>query len=199
MNARIGARGSYVLTLMGSYGSALGLTASFEIYDVTTSVFDAIFGLAAFSGCILPGSPIEQGMDAWIPAVPVQEVMVRELAAMGAFTFHLYDNALAIGGTTVLTDFSEMSYPGYSAVLAAYSGPAFEFDTRWTISFDPVQFTGPTSGAPVAPLGFYVTYTILGVEHLLFCAEFPSAVTLELPDQIVQIDAQLQFSDCTHP
>jgi len=111
-----------------------------------------------------------------------------------AATVHLFKNDFAPNPDMVIGDFVEATYTGYAAIPI----PAWGLDYRDDLGNDvnlanPVQFVGPSDSVPQVIYGYYIR-SAGGGTPLLSAERFVDGpLSMNLPTDLLTIDAQLAF------
>ena len=118
----------------------------------------------------------------WVPDVSKIAMMNRRMLAgylplNGNVTLHYYATGITLGSATILSDFTEISLPGYTPVVLTgvvnvgvnhWNNDLWIFPTQYTIA-------SSSPGSPVTAYGYYVTANDNG--DLLWCAAFETPFT----------------------
>lgn len=117
------------------------------------------------------------------------------LAVASNFQVKLYTNDVTPDQDSVLADFTEATYDGYSPVNWPFGTPFTDGSNKATVAPVVANFTGPASGGPVDVYGFYVSFSYSG-EQLLMAGRLAGApVTLADVDDVVALNVYLRLFD----
>lgn len=130
--------------------------------------------------------------DAWRAfVVQISTVKVR-----------LFTNNVTPGPTTVLSDFTEASYPGYVEVSWLLAQPPIVApDNKARMPAFAASFVAPTSGSPVDIYGAMLAYQdITSTFRLMMSRLFPGGpITLSVGDEPITILNGFNWWDPDHP
>lgn len=115
---------------------------------------------------------------------------------------HLYTNTLTPDVDTVVSDFTEATYPGYPAGgISVVMAPTGNSGNEVAITTVGVNFPPPTSGGPYTIIGFWVDglAAFYGVQTCVLSAEFPSPISLSTTSSGLPLVIDLSSLDLNNP
>jgi hypothetical protein len=120
-----------------------------------------------------------------VPTAAELDLLAAMLAGIGTATMHLFKNPVTITAATVVGDFVEATFPGYSPQpISTWGAPTVDGSGRAVSQGPHVQFNCTYTGPAQTIYGYWIE-SALG--RFVWCESFAAPVTVNYAEETVLV------------